>query len=44
MVFALSIPVAFPAPTAATLMWLLIPLSGAVIDRAAPFERAEEPA
>jgi uncharacterized membrane protein len=44
VVFALSIPVAFPAPTAATLMWLLIPLSGAVIDRAAPFERAEEPA
>jgi len=44
VVFALSIPVAFPWPTAATLMWLLIALSGAVIDRAAPFEQAEEPA
>jgi multisubunit Na+/H+ antiporter MnhG subunit len=44
VVFALSIPVAFPAPTVAALMWLLIPLSGAVIDRAAPFEQAEEPA
>ena len=44
VVFALSIPVAFPVPTVATFMWLLIPLSGAVIDRAAPFEQAEEPA
>ena len=42
-VFALSIPVAFPLPTVATLMWLLIPLSGAIIDRSAPFEPAEEP-
>ncbi len=30
-------------PTVATLMWLLIPLFGAIIDRRAPFERAEEP-
>ena len=41
--FALSIPVAFGVPTVATLMWLLIPLSGAIIDRRAPFEPAEEP-
>ena len=44
VVFALSIPVAFPVPTVATLMWLLIPLSGAIIDRCAPFGPAEEPA
>lgn len=43
MVFALSIPVALPAPTVATLMWLLIPLPGAIIDRGVPFAPAEEP-
>jgi uncharacterized membrane protein len=41
VIFGLSIPVAFLAPTVATVMWTLIAVSGIVIDRTAPFRPAE---
>ena len=41
VIFGLSIPVAFPAPTVATWMWALIAIAGIVIDRTAPFAPAE---
>ena len=41
VIFGLSIPVAFPAPTVATWMWALIAVAGIVIDRTAPFAPAE---
>ena len=41
MIFGLSIPVAFAAPTAATVMWALVAVAGIVIDRTAPFAPAE---
>ena len=41
VIFGLSIPVAFPAATLATVMWALIAVVGFVIDRTAPFEPAQ---
>jgi hypothetical protein len=41
VIFGLSIPVAFAAPTAATVMWALVAVAGIVIDRTAPFAPAE---
>jgi len=41
VVFGLSIPVAFPKPTLATWMWVLVAVAGLVIDRTAPFAPAE---
>jgi hypothetical protein len=40
-IFGLSIPVAYFAPTAATVVWALVSVSGIVIDRTAPFRPAE---
>jgi hypothetical protein len=40
-IFGLSIPVAFAAPTAATVMWALVAVAGIVIGRTAPFAPAE---
>ena len=41
VIFGRSIPVAWAAPTVATVMWALVAVAGIVIDRTAPFERAE---
>jgi uncharacterized membrane protein len=41
VIFGPSIPVAFLAPTAATVVWALVAVAGVVIDRTAPFESAE---
>jgi hypothetical protein len=41
VIFGLSIPVAFAAPTVATWMWVLVSVAGIVIDPTAPFAPAE---